>query len=57
MLLELSSSCADGGLLFVVVLIVVTSLVAEHQLQGVWASAVAGSSALEHRLSSCGTQA
>ena len=43
--------------------IVVVSLVAEHGLYGTWASVVAArglrsccSAALEHRLSSCGTQ-
>ena len=42
----------------------VTSLVAQHRLQGMWASVAAarglsiyGSWALEHRLSSCGAGA
>ena len=57
---------ASGGYPVVVMygLIAVASLVAEHRLQGMWASvAVAGglsscsSQALEHRLNSCSTQA
>ena len=61
------SSCGEQGLLFVAVhglLIVVASLVAEHQLQGEWASVVVvrglsscDSQALELRLSSCDTWA
>ena len=44
-------------------LIMVASLVADHGLQGMWASVAArglsicGSQALEHKLSSCGSQA
>ena len=61
------SSCGERGLLFVavhVLLIAVASLVAEHGLQGTWASVVVvhglsscGSRALECRLSSCGAWA
>ena len=64
---QVFSSCSEQGLLFDAVrglLIVVASPVAEHQLQGVWASVVVarglsscGSQALECRLSSCGTWA
>ena len=63
----LFSSCSEEGLLFIAVcrlLIAVASPVAEHRLQGTWASVVVacglsscGSWALEHRLSSCGARA
>ena len=38
-------------------LIAVASLVAQHGLQDTWAFSSHGSQALEHKLSSCGTQA
>ena len=50
-----SSSCSEPGLLFIAVsglLISVSSLVAEHGLQGVWASVVAAG-----RLCCCSTRA
>ena len=60
--MDFFSSCSEWGLLGL--LIVVTFLVAEHGLSGMWASVVAahglsscGSQALEHRLNSCGTWA
>ena len=61
------SSCSKWGLLFILVcfslwlLIVVTSLVAEHRLLGAWALVLAayelscGTWSLGHRLSSCST--
>ena len=52
------SSCGERGLLFIAVrglLIVVTSLVAQHELQARGLSSC-GSQALELRLSSCGAQ-
>ena len=58
-------SASEGYFLFAVrgLLLAMTSLVSEHELQSVWAEAVAcglgscGSWALEHRLNSCGAQA
>ena len=38
-------------------LIAVASLVAQHGLRDMWAFSSHGSQALEHKLSSCGTQA
>ena len=64
--MDFSLVAASGGYPVVVMhgLIAVASLVAEHRLQGMWASvAVAGglsscsSQALEHRLNSCSAQA
>ena len=66
LLLGLSLVVVSGGYSLVVLhglLIAVASLVAEHRLQGAWASVVVrglsscGSQALEHRLCSCGAQA
>lgn len=64
MLHGLFSSCGEQGLLFncsVPASYCGPSLIAEHRLQGTWASVVAarglnswGSQALEHRLNSCG---
>ena len=63
LLLGLSLVVVSGGYSLVVLhglLIAVASLVAEHRLQGAWASVVVrglsscGSQALEHRLCSCG---
>ena len=51
---------ASGGHFPVAVhelLIAVASLVAQHGLQDTWAFSSHGSQALEHKLSSCGTQA
>ena len=64
LLCRLFSSCGEWGLLFAAVcrlLIAMASLVAEHRLQGAWASVLNCSKwaqqlqlwALEHRLNSC----
>ena len=67
LLCRLFSSCGEGGYSLVTMpglLIVVASLVVEHRLQGVQASAAeacalrnCGSQAVEQRLSSYGTRA